>query len=195
MAEQQERMQKIASTFGESDIKMFVGRDKVFPDKLVSEAKVQQLEKGLRSPEQEKASIKVTESNATIYHSHEGAVKVDVKNLSPQFTGKAPEQQSQYFDLLNSSLERAGVEPYTPEFLKQEIQEVHQKWGDKDYGIDHDLVVVNEAVERGFTKEQTQAVLAQSPGREEFLKLEADPAAIGKYQQTLETEFKKYSKH
>ena len=194
MAQEQERLQQIASTFGDSDIKMFVGRDKVFPDKPVSETKVQQLENGLRSPEQEKSSIRVTEANATIYHSQKGTVKVDAKNLSPQFTGKAPEQQSQYFDLLNSSLERAGVEPYTPESLKQEIQEVQQKWGDKDHGIDHDLVVVREAVERGFTPEQTQSVLTQSLGREEFLKLEADPTAIGKYQQTLETEFEKYSK-
>lgn len=194
MAQEQERLQQIASTFGDSDIKMFVGRDKVFPDKSVSDAKVQQLENGLRSPQQEQSSIRVTQANQTIYRSQAGAVTVDAKNLSPQFRGVAPEQKRDYFELLNSRLERAGVEPYTPESLRDEIQEVQQKWGDKDHGIDHDLVVVREAVERGFTPEATQAVLAESPGREAFLKLETDPAAIDKYQQTLETEFAKHSK-
>ena len=39
MNEQQERLQQIASAFGDSDIKIFVGRDKVYPDKTVSEVK------------------------------------------------------------------------------------------------------------------------------------------------------------
>lgn len=92
MPEPQERLKQIASAFGASDIKIFIGRDKVFPDKPVSEAKVQQLEDALRSPEKEMSSIRVTETNKTIYRSHEGAVTSDVKGVSEQFQ-PTPEPQ------------------------------------------------------------------------------------------------------
>ena len=85
MNEQQERLQQIASAFGESDIKIFIGRDKVYPDKPVSEARVQQLENALKSPETETSAINIKQGNDTLYRSIEGAVTTDTKGVAAQF--------------------------------------------------------------------------------------------------------------
>jgi hypothetical protein len=119
MPEPQERMQQIASAFGASDIKIFIGRDKVFPDKPVSEAKVQQLEDALRSPEKEMSSIRITESNKTIYRSHEGAVTADVKGVAEQFQPTPEPQPVTQPTQTKDEQIRAAVEPKLVEQMSE----------------------------------------------------------------------------
>lgn len=165
MTEAQEKMQQIASTFGDSDIKIFVGRDKVFPDKPVSEAKVQQLEDALKSPEKEMSSIRVTESNKTIYRSHEGAVTTDTKNVAEQF--QAP--KASYFDLLQAQTEKVPGyfdNKFTPEFVNQKLNTPDPivPSNPEAFGKSIDRWVMTEAVDRGMSKDEALKLVAeQSP--------------------------------
>jgi predicted nucleic acid-binding Zn-ribbon protein len=94
MADPQERLQKIASKFGDSEISIFYKRDKVYPDKSVSQKTVDKIESALRSPEGEQSSLRVTQGKAVLYRSYQGAVTEDVKGVAADFQTalKSPEQ-------------------------------------------------------------------------------------------------------
>lgn len=88
----QEKMDAIASQFGERDkVCIFLGREKIYPAKEVSNATVERLENALRSPESEKGTLRVLEETIVskkaelIYRSSQGALDFDPKNIAPQF--------------------------------------------------------------------------------------------------------------
>ncbi len=85
MANQQERLQKIASAFGDSDINIFYKRDKVYPDKSVSEQTVDKIEAALKSPESEQSSLRVIQGKEVLYRSYQGAVTEDVRGVAAVF--------------------------------------------------------------------------------------------------------------
>jgi hypothetical protein len=173
MAQEQERLQQIASTFGASDIKIFVGRDKVFPDQSVSDAKVQQLENGLRSPQQEQGSIRVTEANQTIYRSQAGVVTNDVKGVAAEFqAAPSPSLESpklNYFDLLQDHANRTPDSfdnKFTPEFVNAKLNTPDPivPSNPKSFGESIDRWVMTEAIKQGVGKDEAiQLVKEQSP--------------------------------
>ena len=147
--EPQERLEKIAAQFGDSDIKIFVGRDKVYPDKFVSDAKVDQIEAALKSPESERASIKVTEGKETIYRSIEGAVTDDTKGLAAQLQS----QKADYFELLQGFSDKVPGyfdNKFTPEFVNQQLSSQRQGIDTQAFGQSIDRWAMTEAVSRGI---------------------------------------------
>lgn len=182
MADPQERLQKIASTFGDSDINIFYKRDKVYPDKAVSEETVEKIEAALRSPELEPSSVRVTQGKEVLYRSYQGAVTDDVKGVAADFqTAIKSPQQAQYYELLNSRLESVGETPYTPQALRAEIDQESRNYLMPDYGNSFDEIVVRSATDQGLTRYETQKILDESPAFEAFLKTKPDTAAIEKY--------------
>ena len=185
MADQNERLQKIASIFGDSDISIYYKRDKVYPDKPVSEQTVDKIEAALRAPELEPSTLRVMERKEVLYRSHQGVVTNDVKGIAVDFQTaiKLPEQ-SQYFELLNDRLASAGESPYTPKSLRAEIDKESRDFLMPDYGNSFDEIVVRGAAEQGLTREATQKILAESPALEAFLRSKPDAAALEKYHLT-----------
>jgi hypothetical protein len=193
MADPQERLQKIASVFGDSDISIFYKRDKVYPDRPVSEETVDKIEAALRSPEGEQSSLRVTQGKEVLYRSYQGAVTKDVKGIALDFQTaiKSPEQ-AQYYELLNGRLESVGETPYTPQALRAEInQEMQHVQGYKDIGNSFDEMVVRGAADKGLTREATQKILDESPAFEAFLKSKPDEAAIEKYRAPVNQELER----
>jgi chaperonin cofactor prefoldin len=88
MADAKERLQSVASQFGDADISIHFGKSKVFPGREISEKVAERVEAALRSPEREKASLRVMQGQETIYRSSKGEVTVDVKGVKSQFRGK-----------------------------------------------------------------------------------------------------------
>ncbi len=87
----QKRMEEIASQFGDKDrISISLGREKIYPNKEVSDATVERLENALRSPESEKGTVRVVQSTPfankaeLIYRSSQNAVDFDPKNIASQ---------------------------------------------------------------------------------------------------------------
>jgi hypothetical protein len=165
MTEPQERLQEIAAAFGGPDIKIFVGRDLIHPGKIVSEAKVQQLENALKLPEKEMAAINVKEGKNTIYRSIEGAVTADTKGVAAQF--QPP--KSNYFDLLQGFADKVPGyfdHQFTPEFVGQQLNSPNQSAGSNTqaFGESIDRWVMTEAIDRGMPKaEAINLVTEQSP--------------------------------
>ena len=161
MNEQQERLLQIASAFGDSDIKIFVGRDKVYPDKTVSEDKVQQLEQALKSPETEMSAINVKQGNDTVYRSIEGAVTTDTKGVAAQF--QAP--KTDYFDLLQGFADKVPgyfENKFTPDYVNQQLSSSDHL--SKPFGESIDRWVMTEAIDRGMPKDAVmELVTEQSP--------------------------------
>ena len=74
------RLNEIASEFGDKkDISIFVGSDKIYPDKTISNETLERLETALRSPESEQGSIRVFE---LIYRSHQSQITLDDKGIA-----------------------------------------------------------------------------------------------------------------
>jgi hypothetical protein len=165
MTEPQERLQQIASTFGGSDIKIFIGRDLIHPGKPVSEAKVQQLENALKSPEKERSAINVKEGKNTIYRSIEGVVTADTKGVAAQF--QTP--KSNYFDLLQGFADKVPgyfENQLTPEFVSQQLNSFNPSVSSntQSFGESIDRWVMTEAIDRGMPKDEAiNLVQAQSP--------------------------------
>lgn len=89
----QQRIDDLASLFGDKDkITISLGREKIYPNKEVSDATLERLENALRSPqsENENVTIRVLESIGVptkaelIYCSSQNVVDVDIKNVAPQ---------------------------------------------------------------------------------------------------------------
>lgn len=96
----QQRLDAIASQFGDRDkISIFLGREKIYPAKELSDATVERLENALRSPESEKGTLRVLEETIAskkaelIYRSSQGALDFDPKNVAPQFQAISLSQQ------------------------------------------------------------------------------------------------------
>jgi hypothetical protein len=166
MTEPQERLQQIASTFGDSDIKILVGRDLIYPGKPVSEAKVQQLENALKSPEKEVSAINVKEGNNTIYRSIEGAVTADTKGVAAQF--QPP--KSNYFDLLQGFADKVPGyfdRQFTPEFVNEQLNSSNPSDPPSNaqaFGESIDRWTMTEAIDRGMPKDRAmKLVVEQSP--------------------------------
>lgn len=92
MMSNQQRMNAIASQFGDRDkISIFLGREKIYPAKELSDATVERLKNTLRSPQSEKGTLRVLEETVVskkaelIYRSSQGAIDFDPKNIAPQF--------------------------------------------------------------------------------------------------------------
>ena len=80
------RLNEIASEFGDKkDISIFVGSDKIYPDKTISNETLERLETALRSPESEQGSIRVFEGKELIYRSHQSQITLDDKGIAPKF--------------------------------------------------------------------------------------------------------------
>jgi len=89
----QQRMDAIASNFGDKDkINIFLGREKIYPNKEVSDATLEWLENTLKSPESEKATLRVLEKQELIYRSSQGALDFDSKNIAPQLQANSLSQ-------------------------------------------------------------------------------------------------------
>ena len=132
----QQRMDAIASQFGNQDkISMFLGREKIYPDKEVSDAILERLENALRSPESEKGTLRVLEETRVskkaelIYRSSQNALDFDPKNIAPQLQAssltQAPEipqvEQSQT-DEKTSENERSPDLPTVEDLAAREQQ-------------------------------------------------------------------------
>ena len=88
----QQRIDDLASLFGDSGkISIFLGREKVYPNKEVSNATLERLEKALRAPQSENGTIRVLEligvstKTELIYRSSQNALDLDPKNVAKQF--------------------------------------------------------------------------------------------------------------
>lgn len=85
MADNQQRMKAIASQFGDAEkISVFLGRDKVYPGKELSNNTFERLENTLRSPETSKVTLRVLEDKELIYRSSQGEVDKDLKGIANQ---------------------------------------------------------------------------------------------------------------
>ena len=151
----EERLQAIASEFGASDIKIFYKRDRVYPDKPVSEGTVDQIERALRSPETETASLRVTQRGEMLYRSTEGVVTHDVQGIGAQFKPEPSQSQgqSEYLNLLNTRYEVFADQPYTETSLRSEIVRESQQWQTKNLGLNYDETVIPD-----FSPGQTERV-------------------------------------
>lgn len=92
MMSNQQRMNAIASQFGEPDkISMFLGREKIYPAKELSDTTVERLENALRLPQSDTGTLRVLEESIVskkaelIYRSSQGAIDFDPKNIASQF--------------------------------------------------------------------------------------------------------------
>lgn len=92
----QQRINDIASLFGDKDkITISLGREKIYPNKEVSDATLERLENALRSPQSENITIRVLESIGVstkaelIYCSSRNVVDVDIKNVAPQLQSES----------------------------------------------------------------------------------------------------------
>lgn len=88
----QQRIDDLASLFGNKDrISISLGREKVYPNKDVSDATLERLENALRSPQSENGTIRVLEligvstKTELIYRSSQNALDLDPKNVAKQF--------------------------------------------------------------------------------------------------------------
>ncbi len=118
----QKRMDEIASQFGDSGkINMFLGREKIYPNKEVSDATVERLENALRSPQSEKGVVKVLEFTGEtnkvelIYRSSQGELNFDPRNITSKFQSNSLEQKPE-----TSSLQQAVKPPTEKEVLPKE---------------------------------------------------------------------------
>ena len=88
----QQRINDLASLFGDKDkIIISLGREKIYPNKDVSDATLERLENALRSPQSENKTIRVLEligvstKTELIYRSSQNALDLDPKNVAKQF--------------------------------------------------------------------------------------------------------------
>lgn len=107
----QEKMDAFASQFGERDkVSIFLGREKIYPAKEVSNATVERLENALRSPESEKGTLRVLEETIVskkaelIYRSSQGALDFDPKDIAPQFQAISLSQVPETIQLEQSQI-------------------------------------------------------------------------------------------
>lgn len=92
----QQRIDDLASLFGNKEkITISLGREKIYPDKQVSDATLDRLENALRSPQSENVTIRVLELTGVplkaelIYCSSRNVVDVDIKNVAPQLQSES----------------------------------------------------------------------------------------------------------
>lgn len=119
MMSNQQRMNAIASQFGEPDkISMFLGREKIYPAKELSDTTVERLENALRLPQSEKGTLRVLEESIVskkaelIYRSSQGAIDFDPKNIAPQFQDVSVSQVPQ---ILQVEQNRTVEQPFEKE--------------------------------------------------------------------------------
>jgi hypothetical protein len=87
----QQRIVDLVSLFGDSGkISISLGREKVYPNKEVSDATLERLENALRSPQSENGTVRVLESIGVstkaelIYCSSQNVIDLDPKNVAKQ---------------------------------------------------------------------------------------------------------------
>ena len=92
----QQRINDLASLFGDKDkIIISLGREKIYPNKDVSDATLERLENALRFPQSENRTIRVLEligvstKTELIYRSSQNALDLDPKNVAKQFQTNA----------------------------------------------------------------------------------------------------------
>uniref|UniRef100_B8HZ06 Uncharacterized protein n=1 Tax=Cyanothece sp. (strain PCC 7425 / ATCC 29141) TaxID=395961 RepID=B8HZ06_CYAP4 len=105
MAEIQQRLEQIATQFGDKDkISIFLGRDKLYSGKAISEATLERLEVALRSPASESLVLRVMEGKELIYRSAKGEVTLDAKGMGSHWQAQpAPELEA------SSESEKTGL--------------------------------------------------------------------------------------
>ena len=88
----QQRINDLVSLFGDKDkIIISLGREKIYPNKDVSDATLERLENALRFPQSENRTIRVLEligvstKTELIYRSSQNALDLDPKNVAKQF--------------------------------------------------------------------------------------------------------------
>ena len=125
MVSNQQRMDEIASQFGDQNkISMFLGREKIYPNKEVSDATVERLENTLRSPESEKGTLRVLEETRVskkaelIYRSSQNTLDFDPKNIAPQLQASSLSQALETPQVEQNQ----GVEQSSQQERSQEVE-------------------------------------------------------------------------
>jgi hypothetical protein len=195
----QEKMDQLAAPFGDpKTISLFLGREKVYPGKDLTDDQVNRIETALRSPESEKATLRVLEGKALIYRSSQGQLDVDTKGVAAQLQqsieAQAVPSQTSYFELLNSHWQGIGQGFRNEQQLTNEINHSRQVWNDKgDFAIDCDKQVMEEALIKGLSKSETLSILEQSPQLKELTKPEYHANAADDYRVGLAEQYDQLS--
>jgi hypothetical protein len=194
----QEKMDQLAAHFGNSDINMFLGREKVYPGKDLTDEQVNRIEAALRSPESEKATLRVLEGKDLIYRSSQGQLDVDTKGVAAQLQqsieAQAVSSQISYLELLNSHWQGIDQGFRNEQQLTNEINHSRQVWNDKgDFAIDCDKQVMEEALIKGLSKSETLSILEQSPQLKELTKPEYHANAADDYRVGLAEQYDQLS--
>jgi hypothetical protein len=191
-------LEQLVARFGNpAELNISIGREKAWPlreGKVISPKWIDKLETALNEPDRLKGTVSVKRGDEKIYVVSNGTVDIDEREALEILTQleSLPEQsepsnvaevQPVYLELLNSRLDRVGQESWTLDELRTDVEQGRAESG-VTFINTFDDIVIREGLERNLSREQTLAVLEQSPTVEGLA-----PDEVARYRTQFEDQY------